>query len=59
MKTIRDGLEDVEILSLAKAKGLPVDAWVKELIPSVRNFPITTLPYESLKRRALEALDKL
>ncbi|MBI3543311.1 MAG: DUF4091 domain-containing protein [Deltaproteobacteria bacterium] len=57
LKALRDGLEDVQLLSMARAKGAPVDDWVKELIPGARRFPSDTEPYEKLKARALESLE--
>ncbi len=56
-KTLRDGLEDAQLLAMARDKGLPVDQWIKELIPSVRQFPSDTAAYEKIKVRALEALE--
>ena len=57
LKTLRDGLEDTQILAMARTRGLPVDQWIKELIPNARHFPVDTAAYESVKVRALEALE--
>lgn len=59
LKILRDGLEDVQILKMARAKGLPVDQWVKELLPNVRSFPKNTHAFEKLKRRALQEMSAM
>lgn len=59
LKSIRDGLQDVEILEVAKKSGLPVDLWVKQMIPSVKSFPKETAAYHALVIRVLEALDHI
>ena len=43
---------------MARQKGLPVDSWIRELIPAARSFPTETAAYERVKVKALEALDK-
>jgi hypothetical protein len=57
LKIIRDGLEDVQIMKMARDRKLPVDEWVKEMIPDSRSFPKTTSAYERLKRKALRLLE--
>lgn len=57
LKNMRDGMEISQLLLMAKKKGHAVDAWVKELIPSVRKFPLEAAAYEKLKLRALEAME--
>lgn len=56
LKAMRDGMQDAEILLLAREKGAPVDDWLKELIPDVRHFPLEAAAYERIKVRALEFL---
>lgn len=57
LKVIRDGLEDAEILRIGREKGLPVDDWVKALVPDARNFPRSAAPFEALKRKVLQSLE--
>lgn len=56
MKILRDGLEDVELMRMARLKGAPVDAWLKETIPNARKFPVTTGKLNAFKKKVLEAL---
>lgn len=57
LKTIRDGLEDVQILEAGLEAGLPVRQWAKAAYRGVRDFSKTTADYEKVKVRVLEALD--
>ena len=57
LKAFRDGMQDSQILLAAKARGAPVDAWVKELVPSARQFPHSVASFEKVKTQALEALE--
>jgi hypothetical protein len=57
LKIVRDGLEDVQIMKIAKAKNLPIDEWVKKIIPNEKAFPSDNTPFEELKRKVLRELD--
>lgn len=57
LKSIRDGLEDVEILEAGEKAGLPVREWMKAAYRGVRDFSKTTAEYEKVRVRVLEALD--
>jgi hypothetical protein len=54
LKALRDGLEDVQILSqVAKAK-LPVAGWVHDIVPSAQKFPKSTSVFAELKAKSLQ-----
>ena len=57
LKSIRDGLEDVEILRIAEEAGFPARDWAKEVFRGVRSFAHNTESFERVKIKALEALD--
>ncbi len=57
LKTIRDGLEDVEIFEAGEKAGLPVREWMKAAYRGVRDFSKTTTEFEKVRVRVLEALD--
>ena len=57
LKIIRDGLQDVQILKMAKDKGIKIDAWVNKAIKHSRSFLKDTKSYEDIKREALRAMD--
>jgi hypothetical protein len=56
-KSIRDGLEDVEIFEAGLKAGLPVRDWAKAAYKGVTNFSKSTADYEKVRVRVLEALD--
>ncbi|MGZ3682833.1 MAG: hypothetical protein ACXVCI_03220, partial [Bdellovibrionota bacterium] len=56
-KSIRDGLEDVEILNAGEKAGLPVRDWAKSAYRGVRDFSKSAAEFEKVKVRILEALD--
>jgi hypothetical protein len=56
-KSIRDGLEDVEILNAGEKAGLPVREWAKAAYRGVRDFSKSAAEFEKVKVRVLEALD--
>lgn len=58
LKSLRDGLQDYEVITLGRKAGLPVDQWIKDMIPSVREFPKDTARYDVLRVRVLKALEK-
>ncbi len=58
LKSIRDGLEDVEILEAGEKAGLPVRDWMKPAYRGVRDFSKSNAEFEKVKVRVLEALDR-
>lgn len=56
-KSIRDGLEDAEILDAGERAGLPVREWARVAFRGVRDFSRNTAEFEKVKVRVLEALD--
>jgi hypothetical protein len=57
LKVIRDGLEDAQILTMAKEKGIAIESALKTLIPDTRTFPSENSAYRKLKVQALEAME--
>ena len=57
LKILRDGLEDAEILRIAKEKGFDMLA-VNKLIRNGRDFAVNTADYEMVKRQALAFIAK-
>jgi hypothetical protein len=57
LKIIRDGLEDVQILKMASAKGIAIDEWTKKIVKGGRSFSKDVVSYEEIKRLALRAMD--
>lgn len=58
LKVLRQGLEDVQLLTMAEKKSTDVREWVQKLIPNSRKFPTEMSEYEKIKVKALEVLDK-
>jgi hypothetical protein len=57
LKILRDGLEDVQIVSQALAKGFELKE-VNKVVRHSRDFSLDTVDYEMVKRKALDFLTK-
>lgn len=57
LKILRDGLEDVELLRIAKEKGFDASV-VNKLVRNGRDFALNTADYEMVKRQALAFITK-
>ena len=57
LKILRDGLEDAEILKIAKGKGFDMTA-TNKVVRSARDFAMNTADYEMIKRQALAFMTK-
>lgn len=57
LKILRDGLEDVQILKMAQAKGFDTQI-IKKVVFNAREFSVHNIEYEMIKRAALEFLSK-
>jgi len=55
LKILRDGLEDVQIMKLALAKGFDAQQ-VNKVVRHARDFSLNTVDYEMVKRAALDFL---
>lgn len=55
LKILRDGLEDVQIMKLALAKGFDAQQ-VNKVVRNARDFSLNTMDYEMIKRAALDFL---
>lgn len=58
LKLLRQGLEQVQLLSMAEKKSTDIRKQVEKIIPHSRKFPVEASAYQEIVNQALQALDQ-